>query len=60
MESIFGPVLGNPVNFETSIISENWPCFNIIPDVNFTATSPLLPYILSSNNVKPTGVLWPS
>ena len=41
MESIFGPVPINPVNFEDSIINENWPRFDIISDVNFTVNSPL-------------------
>ena len=57
MESIFGPVPINLVVNEPSIINENWPLFNIISDVNFTANSPLVPCILSSVNVKLTGVL---
>ena len=40
MESIFGPAPINPVNIESSVINENWPCFNIISDVNFTVNSP--------------------
>ena len=56
-ENIFGPVPNNPVNIEPSIINENWPHFNIISDVNFTVNSPLVPCILSSINIKPTGVL---
>ena len=54
---MFGPVAINPVNIEPLIINGNWPRFNIISDVNFTVTSPLVPCILSSVNVKPTGVL---
>ena len=57
VESIFSPVPVNPVNFEPSIIIENWPRFNIISDVNFTVNSLLVPCIVSSVNVKPTGVL---
>ena len=57
MESIYGPPPINPVNFEPSVINENWPRFNIISDVNFTVNSPLVPCILSGLNVKPTGVL---
>ena len=57
MESIFGPVPINPVNVEPSIITENWPRLNIISDLNFTVNSPLVPCILSSVIVKPTGVL---
>ena len=57
MESIFGPAPTNPVNVEPSFINENWPRFNIISDVNFTVNSPLVPCILSSVNVKPTGIL---
>ena len=57
MESIFGPVPINPVNIEYSLINENWPRFDIISDVNFTVNSPLVPWILSSVDVKPTGVL---
>ena len=56
MESIFGPVPFNPVNIESSVINENWPGFNIISDANFTVNSPLVPCILSSKNVEPTGV----
>ena len=56
MEGIFGPPPNNPVNVEPSIINENWPRFNIISDVNFTVNSPLVPCILSSVDVRPTGV----
>ena len=54
---MFGPVAINPVNIEPSKINENWPRFNIISDVNFTVNAPLVPCILSSVIVKPTGVL---
>ena len=57
MEGIFGPPLINPVNIKDFLINENWPRFNIISDVNFTVTSPLVPCILSGVNVKPTGAL---
>ena len=57
MESVFGPVPVNPVHIEPSIINENWPRFKLISDVNFTVNSPLVPCILSSVNVKSTGVL---
>ena len=57
MESIFGPLPNDPVNFEDSIINENWPRFDIISVVNFTITSPIVSCVLSSVNVKPTGVL---
>ena len=57
MESIFGPPPINTVNIEGSLISENWPRFNIISDVNFTVNYPVVPCILSGVNVKPTGVL---
>ena len=57
MESIFGLVPINLVNIEPSIINENWPFFNIISDVNFSANSPLVLCILSSVNIKLTGVL---
>ena len=56
MESIFGPPPFNPGNIEDSLINENWPRFNIISDVNFTVSSPLVPCILSGVNVKPTAV----
>ena len=56
LESSFGPVLNNPVNIEPSIIDENWPCFNIISNVNFIVNSSLVQCMLSSVNVKPTGV----
>ena len=57
MESLFGPPLINSVNIEDSLINENWPRFNIIPDVNFTVNSPLVPCMLSGVNVQPTGEL---
>ena len=57
MESIFGPMPINPVNIEDSLINENWPRFDIISEGNFTVNSPLVPCILSSVDVKPTGVL---
>ena len=53
MESLVGPPPFNPVNIESSVINENWPSFNVISDVNFTVNSPLVPCILSGNNVKP-------
>ena len=57
MESIFGPAPTNPVIVQSSIINENWPCFNIISDVNLTVNSRLVPCILSSVDVKLTGVI---
>ena len=57
MENIFGPVPVNPINIEDSLINENWPTFDIISDVNFTVNSTLVPCILCSVNVQPTGVL---
>ena len=57
MEGLFGPSTINPVNIEDSLINENWPRFDNISDVNFTVNSPLVPCILSSVDVKPTGVL---
>ena len=57
VKNMFRPVAINPVNIEPSNINEKWPRFNIISDVNFTVNSPLVPCILSSVNVKPTGVL---
>ena len=57
MGSIFGPVVNNPVNIEPSIINENWPRFNNISAGNFTVHSPLVRCLLSSVNVRPTGVL---
>ena len=57
MEGFFGPPPINPVNIDDSLINENWPRFNIISDVNFNVSSPLVPCILSGINVKPTGVL---
>ena len=41
MKSFFGPVFFNPVQIEPSIVIENWLCFKIISDVNFTVNSPL-------------------
>ena len=57
MEGIFGPPPYNPVNIEDSFSIENWPRFDIISDVIFTVNSPLVPCILSSVVVSPTGVL---
>ena len=57
MESVFGPVLYNPVNVEPSNIEENWRRFKFISDVNFTVSSPLVPFILSSVNKKLKGVI---
>ena len=57
MEGISGPPPIDPVNIEDCPINENWPRFNIISDVNFTVSSPLVPCILSGVNVKPTGVI---
>ena len=59
MESISGPLSLslNPVSIEPSIVNENWSRFNKISDVNFAVNSSLVPFILSSVNVKPTGVL---
>ena len=57
MESFFGPMPINPVNIEDSLINGNWPRFDIISHVNFSVNSPLVPCILSSVDVKPTGVL---
>ena len=56
MEGIFGPPLIKPVIFEDYLVNENWPRFDVISDVNFTVNSPLVPCILSSVDVKPTGV----
>ena len=56
MESIFGLVPINPVNIEPSNFNEHWPRSNI-SDVNSTVNAPLVPCILSSVNVKPTGVI---
>ena len=55
MDGIFGPPPINPVNIEDSLNIENWPRFNILSDVNFNVYSPLVPCILSSVVVKPTG-----
>ena len=57
MESISVPAPFNPVNIEPSVFNEKWPHFHINSDVNFTVNSPLVPCILSSVDVKPTGVL---
>ena len=57
MKSIFGPVRVNPVNIEPSNINETWPRFKIISNNNFCVNSPLVPCILCSVNVKPTGVI---
>ena len=57
MESIFGPLLFNTVNIQDSLINGSWPRFDIISNVNFTVNSPLVACILSSVDVKPTGVL---
>ena len=57
MESIFGPAPINPVSVVTSMTNESWPSFTIISDVIFTVKSPLVPCVLSSVNVKPTGVI---
>ena len=56
MESIFRPVPINPVNIEPSNINENWPRLKVVSDVNFAVNSPLVPCMLSSVNVEPTGV----
>ena len=40
MESFFGPVPFNTVNFDNWIYSENWPPLIITSDVNFTETPP--------------------
>ena len=56
MESIFGPVPINPVNIEDALFDENWPRFDKISDVYFTVNFPLVPCILSSVDLKPTGV----
>ena len=56
LESTFGPVPINPINIELSNIRENWPRFINISDVTFIVNSPR-PCILSSINLKPTGVL---
>ena len=43
MQSIFGPVSINAVNFEDSLINDYWPHFDIVSDVSFTVNSPLVP-----------------
>ena len=57
MGRIFGPAPINPVNIESSVFKENWPCFKKISDVNFTVNSPLVLCILPGVSVKPKGVL---
>ena len=57
MENLFGRAAINPVNVEPSIINENWPRFKITSNVIFILNSPLVPCILSSVNLKSTGVL---
>ena len=57
MEGIFGPPPVNPVDIEDSLINENRPRFDIISHVNFSVNSPLVRCILSSVDVKPTGVI---
>ena len=56
MEGIFGPMPNNTVNIEDSLINENWPRFDIFSNVNFTVNPHLVPCILSSVDVKPSGV----
>ena len=56
-DCLFGPVPMNPVDFEPPIINENWSCFIVISNVNFTVNSPLVPFILSNVIVKPKDVL---
>ena len=56
MENPFGSVPIKPVKIEPSFFIENWPSFNNNSDVNFAVNSPLVPCILSSNNIKPTSV----
>ena len=65
MKSFFGPVPINRLKIKPSITNENWRCFKIISDLNFTVNCPLVPCNLSSVNVnKAYGciktVLWPS
>ena len=57
MEGIFGPPPINLVIIEDSLINEIWPRFDIICNLNFNVYSPLVPCVLSSVNVKPTGVI---
>ena len=57
MESIFGHVPINPVKIRASLLNKNWPRFDFFPDVNFTVNSLLVPCVLSSVDVKLTGVL---
>ena len=57
LETIFGPVPISPLNFEPSVNNENWPRFNNISGVHFTVVSPLVPCVLFSVDVKPTGVI---
>ena len=46
MEGIFGPPPINSVNIEDSLINENWPRFDSIPDVNFFCKFPPRPVYL--------------
>ena len=57
MESIFGPVPINCVYIELPFFNENWPRFINFSDVKTTVISLLVPCILSSVIMKPTGVL---
>ena len=57
MKSIFGPPPINAVNIESSVFNEYWPPFDVIPDVNFTVNSRLVPCILFGVNVETKGVL---
>ena len=56
LEGIFNPVLFNSFKFKYLINNENLTRFDNISVVIFTADSPLVPCILSSFNVEPTGV----
>ena len=56
MERIFVPVPNNSFNNEPSIINRNWPRFKVISNDNITVNSLLVPCILSSVKVEPTGV----
>ena len=40
MEGFFGLDSNYFLTIEPSILNENWPCFNIISDVNFGVNSP--------------------
>ena len=57
MEINFGPVLFDPVQQKHSIISDKCPRSTIISGVNFTSNSRFDPWLLTSVNVQPTGVL---